>query len=152
MSKFLLSVCVFGLLSSFAFAEDKTPEQLREEGNRIFGQEGLQKHQFTRVVASGTNQRIGFFHALNPDCTSSGDVNVRITKEPEHGAVKIISATNFPGYPKESSRVKCNQHKIKGMQVDYKSEGKYIGDDAVDLLVLFPAGFAWEIHIDVSVR
>jgi hypothetical protein len=152
MSKFLLTACAFGLLLSPAFAEDKTLEQLREEGNQIFGHEGLQKHQFTRVVPSGTNQRVGFFHALNPDCTSSGEVSVRITKEPERGAVKITPATNFPGYPKESSRVKCNQHKIKGMQVDYKSEAKYIGDDALDLLVFFPAGLAWEIHYDISVR
>jgi hypothetical protein len=33
----------------------------------------LQKHQVTRVVPSRTNQRIGFFSALNPDCTASGD-------------------------------------------------------------------------------
>jgi hypothetical protein len=26
--------------------------------------------------------RVGFFSALNPDCTASGDVNIRITKEP----------------------------------------------------------------------
>jgi hypothetical protein len=100
----------------------------------------LERKQFTRVVASGTNQRIGFFHALNPDCTNSGDVNIRITKEPEHGAAKVTTASNFPGYSKESSRFKCNQHKIKGMQIDYKSEGKYVGDDALELLVFFPAG------------
>jgi hypothetical protein len=152
MSKFLVTVCAFGLLLSPAFAEDKTPEQLREEGNYIFGHEGLQKHQFTRVVPSGTDQRIGFFTALNPDCTTSGDVSIRITKEPEHGAVKITTATNFPGYPKENLRNRCNQHKVKGMQINYKSAEKYIGDDALELLVLFPAGFAWEIHFDVSVR
>src|SRR5215472_14310136 len=54
MSKFLLTVCAFGLLLSFAFAEEKSPEQQREESNQI----GLQKIDWTRVVASGTNQRI----------------------------------------------------------------------------------------------
>jgi hypothetical protein len=59
--------------------------------------EGLEKKQFTRVVGSGANQRIGFFYALNPDCTASGNVNVRVTKQPEHGgAVEITTATNFP--------------------------------------------------------
>src|SRR6478672_4581699 len=146
VTKFLLTVWAFGLFLSSAFAEEKSPEQLREEGNKIFGQEGLQKHKFTRIVPSGTNQRIGFFNALNPDCTASGDINVRITKEPEHGAVKITTATNFPGYPKENLRFKCNQHKVKGMQIDYKSAEKYIGDDAFEALVLLPAGFAWEIN------
>jgi hypothetical protein len=152
MSKFLITVCVFGLLGSTAFAQDKTPEQLREEGNAIFGREGLQKHQMTRVVASGSNQRIGFFSALNPDCTASGDVNIRITKEPEHGAAKITTASGFPSYLKDSSRYKCNQHKVKGAQVEYKSEGKYVGNDALELLVIFPAGFAWEVNYDVNVR
>jgi hypothetical protein len=43
MKNRLLAVLAFGLLSSSAFA-----------------QEGLEKKQFTRVVASETNQRIGF--------------------------------------------------------------------------------------------
>jgi len=62
MSKFLLTVCAFGLLSSSAFAEEKSPKQHREESNQI----GLQKMNWTRVVASGTNQRIGFFTQSTP--------------------------------------------------------------------------------------
>jgi hypothetical protein len=135
MKNLLLTVLAFGLLSSSAFA-----------------QEGLEKKQFTRVVASGTNTRIGFFTWTNPDCTAIGNVNVRVTKQPEHGTVETAPATNFPGYPKEHVRFKCNEHKVKGMQLNYKSAEKYIGDDALELLVLFPNGFAWEIHYDVSVR
>ena len=76
MSKFLLTVCACGLLLSPAFAEEKSPEeQHREESNQI----GLQKMDWTRVVASGTNQRIGFFYAVNPDCSASGDINIRVT-------------------------------------------------------------------------
>jgi hypothetical protein len=55
MSKFLLTVCALGLLSSSAFAQEKSPEQM------------LEKQQLARVVTSGTNQRIGFFYAVNPD-------------------------------------------------------------------------------------
>jgi hypothetical protein len=62
MSKLLLTVCAFGLLLSSAFAEEKSPEQHREESNQI----GLQKMNWTRVVASGTNQRIGFFTQSTP--------------------------------------------------------------------------------------
>ena len=56
MSKFLRTVCALGLLSSSAFAQEKSPEQM------------LEKQQLARVVTSGTNQRIGFFYAVNPDC------------------------------------------------------------------------------------
>src|SRR5262249_20871658 len=69
MTKFLLTVCAFGLLLLSAFAEERSPEQHREESNQI----GLQKLNWTRVVASGANQRIGFFYAVNPDCSASGN-------------------------------------------------------------------------------
>ena len=59
MSKFLLTVCAFGLLLSSAFAEDKTPERLREERSHIFGIEGLQSQTLTRFVGSGAKQQIG---------------------------------------------------------------------------------------------
>jgi len=92
MSKFLLAVCAFGLLLSSAFAEEKSPGQHREESNQI----GLQKMDWTRIVASGTNQRIGFFYAVNPDCSASGDINIRVTKQPEHGAAETAAATTSP--------------------------------------------------------
>jgi hypothetical protein len=141
MKSLLLTVLAFELLSSSsAFAE----EQPR--------QEGLEKKRFTRVVASGTNQRIGFYYALNPDCTTSGNVSVRVTKQPEHGSTEITTAINYPFYSKENIRSKCNDHKVRGMQLNYKPAEKYIGSDELELLVLFPAGFAWEVHYNVDVR
>ena len=56
MIKFLLTVFVFGLFSSFALAEEKSPEQLQEERSGI---EGLESQTLTRVVfASGAKHRI----------------------------------------------------------------------------------------------
>jgi len=135
MKRLLLAVCAVGLLSPSAFA-----------------QEGLEKRQWTRVVASGKNQRIGFFTALTPDCTSSGEVEVRVTKQPEHGTVETTPTTYYPNYPKENIRFKCNEHKVRGIQVNHKSAEKYVGDDKLDLLVLFPGGTGWEVHYDISVR
>jgi hypothetical protein len=153
VSKFLLTVCVFGLLLSSAFAEEKSRgEQLREESNQIFGVEGLQKTDLKRIIASGTKERVGFFYALNPDCTASGDVNVRVTKQPEHGTAEIAVATLFPSDDKENIRFKCNQHKVRGQQVNYKSTEKYSGSDTLELLVLYPGGFAREVQFDISVR
>ena len=125
MSKFLLTVCALGLLSSSAFAQEKSPEQM------------LEKQQLARVVTSGTNQRIGFFYAVNPDCSASGDVNVRVTKQPEHGTGETTAATDFPTFPKENMRARCNNRKVRGVQVNYKSAEKYVGADTLDLLVLF---------------
>jgi hypothetical protein len=143
MSKFLLTVCAFGLLLSSAFAQEKSPEQYREE---------QQSQTFSRVIASGAKQRIGFYAFLNPDCTASGDVNVRVTKQPEHGTVETAVATDYVHYAKENIRSKCNQHKVKGTLVNYKAAEKYTGNDEFDLLVLLPHGFASELHFNISVR
>src|SRR5215471_18175390 len=107
MRKSLLTVCALGLLSSSAFAEEKSPEQM------------LEKQQLARVVTSGTNQRIGFFYAVNPDCSASGDVTIRITEQQEHGTVEITAATDFPTFPKGNIRARCNNQKVRGVQVNY---------------------------------
>jgi hypothetical protein len=142
MKNLLLTMLAFGLLSSSAFAQEEQREP----------RPGLEKKRFTRVVASGTNQRIGFYHALNPDCSASGNVGIRVTKQPEHGSAETITAMDFPNYPKQNIRSKCNDHKVRGVQVNYKSAEKHVGRDEIELLVLFPAGFAWEVHYDVDVR
>src|SRR5262249_44963092 len=102
---------------------------------------GLQKMNWTRVVASGTNQRIGFFYAVNPDCSASGDSNIRVTKQPEHGTAEIAAASSFPNFERENIRYRCNQHEVRGQQLNYKSAEKYSGSDMLDLLVLLPGGF-----------
>jgi hypothetical protein len=152
MSKLLLTVCAFGILLSSAFAEEKSREQLREESNQLFGVEGVQKIELNRIIASGTKQRIGFFYALHPDCSAQGDVTIRVTKQPEHGTTEIAAATLFPSFEKENIRYKCNQHKVRGQQVNYKSAEKYSGSDTLELLVLYPGGFAREVQFDISVR
>jgi hypothetical protein len=45
-----------------------------------------------------------------------------------------------------------NDHKVRGMQINYKSAEKYVGSDELELLVLFPNGFAWEVHYNIDVR
>lgn len=151
MSKFLLTVCAFGLLLSFAFAEEKSPEQHREESNQMLGVEGVQKMELTRVVASGTNQRIYFFYVVHPDCSASA-INIRVTKQPEHGTVETAAATDFPNFERENIRYRSNRHKVRGQQVNYKSAEKYIGSDTFELLVLFPGGFTREVHLNIDVR
>src|SRR6516162_2615030 len=72
---------------------------------------------WTRVVASGIIERIGFFYAVNPDCSASGDINIRITKQPEHGTAETAAATSFPNFERENIRYRCNQHEVRGQQL-----------------------------------
>jgi len=56
-----------------------------------------------------------------------------VTKQPEHGSTETTTATNYPAYPKGKPP-------------------REVGSDELELLVLFPGGFAWEVHYDISVR
>ena len=148
MSKFLLTaVCVsFGLLLSSASAQ----EEAKDEAWRL---EGLQKLEFTRFVASGKKVTLDFGYALNPDCSPvDGSVEVKTTAEPAHGAIEVVSGDRFPNYAKTNMRFKCNDKKTRGLLINYKSTGGYIGPDAFDILVLYPTGYAREVHYNVNVR
>ena len=113
MSKFLLTVFAFGLLLSSAFAQEKSSEQYREEQSHIFGIEGLESQTFTRVVASGAKQRIDVYVSLNPDCSATGDINVRVTKQPEHGTVETVATTGYPIFQKKISALSAISTKLR---------------------------------------
>jgi hypothetical protein len=96
MKNLLLSVLAFGLLSSSAF-----------------GQEGLEKKQFTRVVGSGKKVSIGFYTSLHPDCTSRGNADIRVTKQPEHGTVETTPAINFPPTQKKATATSAMSTRLR---------------------------------------
>ena len=148
MSKFLLTaVCVsFGLLLSSASAQ----EEAKDEAWRF---DGVQKLEFTQFVAAGKKVTLDFAYALNPDCSSvEGSVEVKTTAEPAQGAIEVVSGHRFPNYPKANMRFKCNEKKTRGLLINYKSKEGYVGPDAFDILVLYPTGYAREVHYNVNVR
>jgi hypothetical protein len=65
MKSHLLTILAFALLSSSSFAQEKSPEQLREESSHIWGVEG-EKQQLTGVVASGNKPADRLFLRSQP--------------------------------------------------------------------------------------
>ena len=151
--KLFAALTTLVLLPSFAVAQEKTQEQLREEQAVIFQHDGVQRHEYKRVATSGAKTRVGYFGSVNPDCSSKGDTVIRVTNPQEHGAVEVSNSTDYLGYPKENIRAKCNQHKVAVTQIVYKSADKYVGKYTIDFLVLFPdSGMAWEVHYEIDVK
>jgi hypothetical protein len=142
--KFLLTVSVFGLLLSSASAAEEwsTDERLS----------GMQKYEFTRYIPSGTKRTIEFVYGANPDCSSIEGIEIRKTQEPEHGSLEIVPGERFPNFAKDNIRFKCNEKKIRGFIVNYKSAKDYVGPDGFDFLVLYPTEFAREVRFNLNVR
>ena len=63
-----------------------------------------------------------------------------------------MSGEGFGQFANTSVAAKCNGKKTSGVNVNYKSSGGYLGPDEFDLLVLWPNGFAWEMHFNMIVR
>ena len=73
---YIIALCAAACLPHSAFAQEA---------------DGMMKKQtFKRVVASGITNQLAFFVALNPDCSSRGEMVVRITNKPQHGSAEPL--------------------------------------------------------------
>jgi len=69
-----------------------------------------------------------------------------------YGTLEFVSGERFPNYAKTNVRFKCNEKKTRGVLINYKSAGGYIGSDKFEILVLYPTGYAREVTYNLSVR
>ena len=136
MSKFLITVCAFGLLLSSASAQQWTDEERAA---------GLKRNELTRHVPSGQRRELQLLTFLNPDCSVMDGMEIRKTKEPEHGTLELVPGEYFASYAKDSVLAKCNGKKVHAVAVVYKSAEGYKGPDAFER-------YAQEVHFNVNVR
>jgi hypothetical protein len=144
----LLTAGAFGLLLSSASAQEDT----KEEQARKWGEEGIKRTEVTRYAPSGANRTLYFAAEVNPDCSQAGEIEVRVSKKPEHGTVEATPGEGFPNYVKDAIRFKCNAKKVRGVNVIYKSSAGYTGADDFEVVIFSPTGFAWEMHYHMIVR
>jgi hypothetical protein len=67
---------------------------------------------------------------------------VRIINKPTHGSVELPVISGYLRPDQVKLYPNCAKDKVKGIALKYKSENKYVGDDAFDLLVFDPSGWA----------
>ena len=112
----------------------------------------MKKETVKRVVASGITNQLAFFVTLNPDCSSRGEMVVRITNNPQHGSAQTSTISGYLRASQVKEHPNYGKEKVKGIALNYKAESKYTGDDALDIIAFYPDGWAREIHLDLSVR
>ena len=71
-------------------------QQAAAQDPEAFVKVGLRKYDLTRHVPTGTSRTIWFAYAANPDCTSQETIDIRTTKEPEHGTVEVVPGRSRP--------------------------------------------------------
>jgi hypothetical protein len=106
----------------------------------------------SRFIPTGEERTMSFIASLYPDCASRGPIVGRIMKAPAHGALTFISADSYPNYNATKRLSSCNEKKTSGLDVVYKAEDGYLGDDGADIFLMFPDGTAAEWHYLILVK
>ncbi len=106
----------------------------------------------TPVVVSGKQTQVGFVWALDPDCSTRGETELRILKKPEHGTMEITPGSSFPHFPEKTVLFHCNSQKVPGSLIMYKSGDGYTGKDYFDIEFIGPRGADYTIKYVVTVK
>jgi hypothetical protein len=106
----------------------------------------------SRFVPAGEGRTVNFVASLYPDCASRGPIVARITRPPAHGALTFVDANSFPNFLATNRLSSCNDKKTAGLNVVYKAEDGYLGDDGADVFLMFPDGSAAEWHYFILVK
>jgi hypothetical protein len=104
------------------------------------------------TVPAGVPRQIGFFATVNEDCSSVGDVLVRITRAPEHGSADVRSAPGHAIFPESNPRHRCDAGTVPGQQVWYTPAPGFVGRDQVDVETIFPNGVDARQSLSLLVR
>jgi hypothetical protein len=106
----------------------------------------------SRFIPAGEERTMNFVASLFPDCASRGPIVARIIRPPAHGALTFVNADSFPNYVATNRLSSCNDKKTSGINVVYKAEDGYLGDDGADVFLMFPDGTAVEWHYFILVK
>jgi hypothetical protein len=104
-----------------------------------------------RGAISGKPQHVGFFYAVNPDCTLTGLVTTMVKTPALHGSVTFAKADGYPNFPLYSDSRDCNKRKFPGVEVLYTSNQDYSGPDQFTVQGVGPLGRYLETHYLVKV-
>ena len=107
---------------------------------------------FTPTAVAGKQSRIGFFYAINPDCTTRGEIERRVLKMPEHGDLEIAPGDSYPFTAEKNQWYHCNERAVPGLLILYKPEQGYAGKDHFDIEFIGPLGgnFIWKYVVTVK--
>jgi hypothetical protein len=106
----------------------------------------------TKHVASGKPVRLHFSYSLNPDCTRTGEISMRVTQAPQHGQVHATRAREFPNYAATNVRSACNRRRVEGMLASYVSARGFTGTDYLSIEAIYPKGLLKQLSYTIDVR
>jgi hypothetical protein len=118
----------------------------------LAGTASAEAQHFQKVAASGAPMMLYQAWSVNPDCSPTGTLTMRLVSAPNHGRVSIVRAKVFPRFPPHNPRHHCNARGVSGVKAMYVSRRGYTGPDTAAVEVIFPAGGYRRAGFGIAVR
>jgi len=106
----------------------------------------------TKTVIAGKPFKLYQAYSTNPDCSSSGDVVIRVTSPPSNGSVSIARGGVFPNFPASNVRSACNRRRVPGTIATYTARRGYAGPDSLSIEMIYPSGDQRQASYNLMVR
>jgi hypothetical protein len=105
-----------------------------------------------RTVLTNTRTKVLTYYALDPNCSPTGTVTVRILKEPTNGKLETDVGPDFTRYPKNNVLAKCNDKESQVARIWYQSNPNFKGNDEAEFEVIYPDGKARQGRLIITVK
>ena len=106
----------------------------------------------TRVVASGQRSQVWFHYSLQPDCTPTGPITIRILKQPANGKLEHEAGRWFPFFKPDNVRNHCNTKQADGFLFFYTSNGGFTGQDQTEIEAITSTGSSRKVRLRINVK
>lgn len=99
-----------------------------------------QAWSINKTVVAGKTIVLAGYMSINEDCSSMGEVVVRITTQPTHGVAVAKKGVFHPAFPRENVRSACNVRALPSLNLEYHAASDYTGSDYVSVEIIYPSG------------
>jgi hypothetical protein len=108
--------------------------------------------EISRFVPSGKPRNVFHFTGVAPDCSvwNVNEVDVQLTKAPEHGTVEFIPGEAFTNFVGKYAH--CSGRKYRGTTMRYKSSAGFTALDEVEVFLTSPNGQGFITYFKINVR
>jgi hypothetical protein len=96
-------------------------------------------------------QFLWFVAWAHGDCTP-GDVVVKIEVKSKNGVVELTPGEGLPTYKSGDVREACNKKKQRGVNLFYRANSGYTGEDNFSVFVIWPSGGAKQVNYKMIVK
>jgi hypothetical protein len=113
---------------------------------------GMRSFAFNKITTPTNPIKLDFMTSLNPDCTATGPIEVRVITPPSNGTLQVNKTESYPLYAAGNQRYHCNGRKVPGVLTVYTPRRDFFGQDTVVTETFPPSGVARRQTFNVTVR